>query len=125
MVLKHVEDCGPYKIYKDEEGREYKMLGYKGFEHPRTKEEVVPKLQTLLIETLKNLNKYKENGVTQLDINETMSFLGSLLEFTEPEVGYFFCPYPVLEQVPIITKYGRKLLDMPEIEEPEGNQNVL
>lgn len=99
-------------------------LMIKFLNYPKTQEEVVPCVKKLIQDAIEHLNQ-RETPITK---EETIGFLQMALECTEPkpngnmDKGYFYCPYPVALQNPpdltnfdpnrpILTRYGKKLLE--------------
>jgi len=70
-------------------------LGYKGIIHPINIEQVVPTIKLLLEGAIEHLEKDQADVVSK---EETIGFLKMVLGCTEPETGYFYCPYPIEKQ---------------------------
>ncbi len=92
-------------------------LGYKGFTHPMSDEEVVPTLQMLIRNALEHIELHPES----INTENVVGFLKQLLDCSVPEKGYFYCPYipymdgPILlpesaVHQEILKKYGKKIM---------------
>jgi hypothetical protein len=75
-------------------------MGFKGFNHPMTEEQVLPTIKSILKSALENL----ESGPEKVDTVEVVNLLNMLLECTVPATGYFYMPYVPLENADVVGK---------------------
>lgn len=105
MGIEEAGKQGSWKIYKDLDGQH--LLGYKGIQHPMDETQIIPAIKSWVNSGIEWLQK-QEN----VPVEEVIKFLQTIINFTEPEKGYFYAPViPGNPSIGKFTKYGQKLLE--------------